>query len=128
VLRTNIDDIRRRAVNDGRRPDSIRFITSFEIIVDSTDSPARAKADQLSAYYNLEGGLVLSSALSGVDWLRYGVDRPIEQFQPTPAGQSWRQLMTPTRGSASRCATTSASSVASRAGCSWVPPRRWPGN
>jgi len=87
VLRANIDDVRRRAVSHGRDPDSIRFITSVEIVTDSTDSAAHAKARELSAYHDLEGGLVLLSALSGVDWSSYGVDRPIEQFD-TDASRS----------------------------------------
>ncbi len=87
VLRRNIDDIRRRAHRHGRSPGSIKFLTSVEIVVDSTDSAARAKADELAAYHDLEGGLVLLSALSGVDWSRYGVDRPIEQFD-TDASRS----------------------------------------
>ncbi|BBZ32828.1 NtaA/DmoA family FMN-dependent monooxygenase [Mycolicibacterium confluentis] len=80
VLRANIDDIRRRAVDYGRRADAIKFLTSIEIVVDSTDSAAQAKARDLSSYHDLQGGLVLLSALSGVDWSDYGVDRPIEQF------------------------------------------------
>lgn len=87
VLRANIDDVRRRAVGHGRDPDSIRFITSVEIVTDSTDSAARAKAEELAAYHDIEGGLVLLSALSGVDWSSYGVDRPIEQFD-TDASRS----------------------------------------
>jgi FMN-dependent oxidoreductase (nitrilotriacetate monooxygenase family) len=87
VLRANIDDIRRRAVAHGRKPDSIKFITSVEIVTDSTDSAAQAKADELSNYHDLESGLVLLSALSGVDWSGYGVDRPIEQFE-TDASRS----------------------------------------
>jgi long-chain alkane monooxygenase len=87
VLRANIDDIRRRAVAHGRKPDSIKFITSIEVVVDTTDRAARAKADELSAYHDLESGLVLLSALSGVDWSEYGVDRPIEQFD-TDASRS----------------------------------------
>ncbi len=38
-------------------------------------------------YHDLEAGLVLLSALSGVDWSQYGVDRPIEQFD-TDASRS----------------------------------------
>lgn len=87
VLRANIVDIRRRAAAFGRNPDSIKFITSVEIVTDSTDSAARAKADELSSYHDLESGLVLLSALSGVDWSEYGVDRPIEQFE-TDASRS----------------------------------------
>lgn len=87
VLRANIDDVRRRAVAAGRRPGAIKFLTSVEIVVDSTDSAARRKADELAAHHDLEGGLVLLSALSGVDWSRYGVDRPIEQFD-TDASRS----------------------------------------
>jgi FMN-dependent oxidoreductase (nitrilotriacetate monooxygenase family) len=87
VLRANIEDIRRRAVAHGRRPDSIKFLTSVEIVTDSTDSAARAKAADLAKYHDLEAGLVLLSALSGVDWSEYGVDRPIEQFD-TDASRS----------------------------------------
>lgn len=87
VLRKNIDDVKRRAVAHGRNPDSIKFITSVEIVTDSTDSAARAKAEDLATYHDLEGGLVLLSALSGVDWSQYGVDRPIEQFD-TDASRS----------------------------------------
>ncbi|MCV7418368.1 NtaA/DmoA family FMN-dependent monooxygenase [Mycolicibacterium litorale] len=87
VLRANIDDVRRRAAALGRRPDAIKFLTSVEIVVDSTDSAAHAKAGELAAHHDLEGGLVLLSALSGVDWSRYGVDRPIEQFD-TDASRS----------------------------------------
>jgi FMN-dependent oxidoreductase (nitrilotriacetate monooxygenase family) len=87
VLRANIDDVRRRAVAHGRNPDSIKFLTSIEIVTDTTDSAARAKADELSRYHDLDAGLVLLSALSGVDWSTYGVDRPIEQFD-TDASRS----------------------------------------
>ena len=87
VMWTNIDDVRRRAVAHGRRPEAIKFITSVEIVVDSSDSAARAKAGELAEYHDLEGGLVLLSALSGVDWSRYGPDRPIEQFD-TDASRS----------------------------------------
>lgn len=87
VLRANIDDVRRRAHRHGRDPGSIKFLTSVEIVVDSSDSAARAKADDLASYHDLEGGLVLLSALSGIDWSRYGVDRPIEQFD-TDASRS----------------------------------------
>jgi FMN-dependent oxidoreductase (nitrilotriacetate monooxygenase family) len=87
MLRRNVDDVRRRAVGHGRSPDSIKFVTSIEIVVDGTDSAAKAKASDLSRYHDLEGGLVLLSALSGVDWAEYGVDRPIEQFD-TDASRS----------------------------------------
>ncbi len=87
VLRANVDDIRRRAAGHGRDPRSIRFITSVEIVTDATDSAAEAKAEELATYHDLEGGLVLLSALSGVDWSTYGVDRPIEQFD-TDASRS----------------------------------------
>ena len=87
VLRSNIDDVRRRAVAHGRRPDRIKFLTSVEIVVDSTDAAAAAKARELAAHHDLNGGLVLLSALSGVDWSDYDVDQPIEQFE-TDASRS----------------------------------------
>ena len=74
-------------MSHGRSPDSVRFLSSVEIVVDSTQRAAQAKADELARYTDLEGGLVLLSALSGVDSSTYGVDRPIEQFE-TDASQS----------------------------------------
>ncbi len=87
VLRANIDDVRRRAALHGRRPDSIKFLTSVEIVVDSTDSAAHAKARELAGFHDLEGGLVLLSALSGVDWSAYDVDDPVRHFE-TDASRS----------------------------------------
>jgi long-chain alkane monooxygenase len=87
VVRSRVVDVRRRAVEHGRSPDSVRFLSSVEIVVDSTQRAAQAKADELSRYTDLDGGLVLLSALTGVDWSTYGVDRPIEQFD-TDACQS----------------------------------------
>ena len=88
VLRANIDDIRRRAVGAWSRS-ATRSSSSppSRSSPTATDSAARAKADDLARYHDLEGGLVLLSALSGVDWSTYGVDRPIEQFD-TDASRS----------------------------------------
>ena len=99
VLRANIDDVRRRAVAHGRRPDSIKFLTSVEVVTDSTDSAARAKADELAKYHDLEGGLVLLSALSGVDWspVRGGSSRS-NSSTPMPADPSSRRSTTPMPG------------------------------
>ncbi len=87
VMRSRVDDVRRRAVQHGRSADGVRFLSSVEIVVDSTGRAAQAKADELARYTDLEGGLVLLSALTGVDWSTYDVDRPIEQFE-TQACQS----------------------------------------
>jgi len=53
VLRANIDDVRRRAAAHGRDPGSLKFITSVEIVTDSTDSAARSKADDLARFHDL---------------------------------------------------------------------------
>ena len=83
----NIEDVRRRAVAHGRRPDSIKFLTSVEVVTDSTDLAAQAKAGDLAKYHDLEAGLVLLSALSGVDWSATVWIVPIEQFD-TDASRS----------------------------------------
>lgn len=87
VLRDNIIDIRRQAVGHGRDPGSIKFLTSVEVVVDETDAAAHAKAAELAAHHDLEAGLVLLSALSGVDWSGHGVDQPIDEFD-TDASRS----------------------------------------
>jgi FMN-dependent oxidoreductase (nitrilotriacetate monooxygenase family) len=87
VLRRNIDDIRSQAVAAGRKPEHIKFITSVTVVVDSTDAAAEAKANDLRRFRDPRGGLVLLSALSGVDWSGYDLDRPIHQFE-TDASRS----------------------------------------
>lgn len=87
VIAARVRDVRRRAVEHGRGARAVRFLSSVEIVVDTTQRTAQAKADELARYTDLEGGLVLLSALTGVDWSAYDVDRPIEQFD-TDACQS----------------------------------------
>ena len=94
MLRGNIDDVRRRAVAPWPRPDSIKFLTSIEIVTDRTDSAARAKADELAKYHDLEGGLVLLSALSGVDWSTTGWTARSSSSTPMPAVPSSRRSTT----------------------------------
>jgi long-chain alkane monooxygenase len=108
VLHANIDDVRRRAAAHGRTPDSIKFVTSIGVVVDSTDSAARAKADELSAYHDLEGGLVLLSALSGWTGRSTGWTGRSSTSTPTRAVRSWQRSMIQTFGGASPCVTTSA--------------------
>ncbi|MFC5744493.1 NtaA/DmoA family FMN-dependent monooxygenase [Actinomadura rugatobispora] len=90
VLRRNVDDIRSRAAGHGRRPEHVKFITSVTVVVDDTDRAAEAKARDLRRFRDTRGGLVLLSALSGVDWSEHDLDRPIEEFrhrrQPLGAG------------------------------------------
>ncbi|GIF24049.1 FMN-dependent oxidoreductase (nitrilotriacetate monooxygenase family) [Actinoplanes tereljensis] len=87
VLRRNIDDIRAQAVAAGRKPSNLKFLTSVTVVVDRTDAAAEAKAADLRRFRDTRGGLVLLSALSGVDWSGYDLDRPIHQFE-TDASRS----------------------------------------
>ncbi|MGK5683942.1 LLM class flavin-dependent oxidoreductase [Actinoplanes sp. URMC 104] len=87
VLRRNIADIREQAAGFGRKPEHLKFLTSVTVVVDRTDEAARAKAAELRRYRDTRGALVLLSALTGVDWSRYDLDRPIEQFE-TDASRS----------------------------------------
>ncbi|ROO85871.1 FMN-dependent oxidoreductase (nitrilotriacetate monooxygenase family) [Actinocorallia herbida] len=87
TLRRNIDDVRRRAVGHGRRPEHLKFITSVTVVVAETDRAAAAKAADLRRFRDTRGGLVLLSALSGVDWSAHDLDRPIEEFE-TDASRS----------------------------------------
>jgi FMN-dependent oxidoreductase (nitrilotriacetate monooxygenase family) len=87
VLRRNVEDIRRQSVALGRRPEHLRFITSVTTVVDVSDSAAQAKARDLARFQDPQGGLVLLSALTGVDWSQHDLDEPIERFD-TDASRS----------------------------------------
>jgi long-chain alkane monooxygenase len=66
----NVRAIRRRAAEEGRDPDNLRFIVMATIIVAPTDAEARDKHAELERYVDPEGLLALYSGLSGFDLSR----------------------------------------------------------
>lgn len=66
----------RRAIliQQGRKPDSVRFLTGIFIVVDETDEKAQAKFQDLLQYADLEGTAALFGGWSGTDLANFSDD------------------------------------------------------
>lgn len=80
-IRRSADAIRARAVELGRAPNAIRFITAVTIVTAATDEAAQAKYEDYLSYASEEAALSLFSAWTGVDWARYPLDEPLEYIE-----------------------------------------------
>lgn len=54
-------------IQQGRQPDSVRFLTGIFIVVDETDEKAQAKYEDLLQYADLEGTAALFGGWTGTD-------------------------------------------------------------
>ncbi|WP_334175152.1 LLM class flavin-dependent oxidoreductase [Pseudoxanthobacter sp.] len=86
-IRRSVEAIRARAVELGRAPDAIRFITAVAVVPAATDEAAEAQYRDYLSYTSREAALALFSAWTGVDWSQYALDHPLEYIE-TNAGRS----------------------------------------
>jgi FMN-dependent oxidoreductase (nitrilotriacetate monooxygenase family) len=77
VVAPRVADIRARARQHGRNPDDILIFLGVCIIVDRTETAARAKERDYRQYVSTEGALALLSGWSGIDFSKYDLDEPI---------------------------------------------------
>ncbi|KAK7725324.1 hypothetical protein SLS63_008186 [Diaporthe eres] len=61
-------------IQQGRKPDSVRFLTGIFIVVDETDEKAQAKFEDLLQYADLEGTAALFGGWSGTDLANFSDD------------------------------------------------------
>ncbi|MDM0059062.1 LLM class flavin-dependent oxidoreductase [Variovorax fucosicus] len=61
----------------GRAPQSVRILTSIEVIVAPTDVEAHEKVEDYARYAQPEAALAQFAAATGIDFSRYGPDEPI---------------------------------------------------
>ncbi|KAL2819601.1 luciferase-like domain-containing protein [Aspergillus cavernicola] len=67
AVRKSVDDIRARAIQHGRDPNSIKTITGILVVVDETDEKAQAKWEDYLSYVDLEGAATLFGGWTGTD-------------------------------------------------------------
>lgn len=73
-VKKSVDDIRQRAVEQGRDPATIKLIAGILIIVDETDEKAQAKYEEYLSYADLDGSLTLFGGWTGVDLDKWSDD------------------------------------------------------
>lgn len=78
MARTLVDDIRRRAAELGRDPQSLKFLVIVTVIVAETDEQAQAKLRDYASYASVEGALARYSALMHIDFSTLDPDVPLE--------------------------------------------------
>jgi len=100
-VRDNVRRIRQQAVEHGRAPDNIKFITAVAVIVAETDIAAREKFDEYYGYYDPVTSIIHYSSMTGVDFadtprdtiVRYqkteASQSVLKQFDPATSGRQW---------------------------------------
>jgi FMN-dependent oxidoreductase (nitrilotriacetate monooxygenase family) len=91
--RSVVEDIRRRAVAAGRRPDDVKAFVGVTVIVAPTEAEAQDKFAEYREYASVEGALAHFSASVGLDFAAYDPDEPIS-FVKTDANNSALEAIT----------------------------------
>jgi alkanesulfonate monooxygenase SsuD/methylene tetrahydromethanopterin reductase-like flavin-dependent oxidoreductase (luciferase family) len=82
-VKKNVDDIRVRAAEHGRAPNSIKLLVGMTLFVDETDEAAKAKYEEYLSYTDLEGSMSLFGGWTGADLAEFSDD---EDFKFTKLG------------------------------------------
>lgn len=75
--KSQIQDVRSRAVIYGRRPEDILFLQGLSFVVGSTEEEARRKENEVDDYLSLDGMLAHMSGATGADLGDIPWDQPI---------------------------------------------------
>lgn len=87
VIGPRVADIRRLAVEAGRRADDVTIFSLATVVTGPTDAAAEAKLADYRRYVSHEGALTLMSGWTGVDFSTYGLDQRVAHVE-TEAGRS----------------------------------------
>jgi FMN-dependent oxidoreductase (nitrilotriacetate monooxygenase family) len=101
TLQTDIDsmrafrnDIRKRAVQHGRDPDSIKVLPAIQPVVGETTVIAKMRRDHLASLVTLDVALATVSAHTGLDLRNQPLDQPLKDLAvETGARGSFDQLL-----------------------------------
>lgn len=88
-----VKDLRVKAKEEGRNPESLKVFALFTPIVGETEEVAWAKYNELASYISYEGALSLLSGWSGVDFSQYDLDDEIKYIE-TNAIKSMLEVLT----------------------------------
>ena len=77
VTKSIVQDLRNRAVANGRASDDIKIFVGVVVVTDKTEALANEKLREYQRYASAAGGLTHFSASIGEDLSRYGLDEPI---------------------------------------------------
>jgi len=81
VIAPRVADIRRLAEAHGRGGDAIKIFSMMTVVLGSTVNEAQEKLAELKNYCSPEGGLVLMSGWTGVDFSAFGLDDEVRHVE-----------------------------------------------
>jgi alkanesulfonate monooxygenase SsuD/methylene tetrahydromethanopterin reductase-like flavin-dependent oxidoreductase (luciferase family) len=75
------DDVRARAVEQGRHPDDVKVLFLVDVTVGATDDEARRQfdAEHSASMANPEGELAMMGFTTNIDFSRLDLDRPVSE-------------------------------------------------
>jgi long-chain alkane monooxygenase len=93
IIKKNIEDLRARAVANGRKKDQIKAFASLTVIVAPTNEEAENKLAEYTSYFSKEASFQHFSGSSGYDLSMYD-DNEILHYVPTNHNQTAAQQFT----------------------------------
>ena len=79
-MRSYADDLRARAVAQGRRLDDIKIIFALQVVVDESRSAAEEKLSKLKSKIPVDASLAIMSGHIGYDFSRLALDEYVGQI------------------------------------------------
>lgn len=86
-VRSNVDNIRRAAKEEGRNANNVKFFVGINVIVAATDKEAKALREEYLTFADQEGALALFGGWKGIDLSGYA-DNDDFRFSDSPRIQS----------------------------------------
>jgi alkanesulfonate monooxygenase SsuD/methylene tetrahydromethanopterin reductase-like flavin-dependent oxidoreductase (luciferase family) len=80
-MRGYADDLRARAVKQGRKPDDIKVIFALQVVVDETRVAAEEKLAKMKAKIPIDAALAIMSGHIGYDFSKLALDEHVGQIQ-----------------------------------------------
>ncbi len=87
VIAPRVADIRRLAIENGRRGEDIQLFSLMTVVLGETEAQARAKYEEYRAYASHQGALTLMSGWTGVDFSTFDLDQQVRHVT-NDAGRS----------------------------------------
>jgi FMN-dependent oxidoreductase (nitrilotriacetate monooxygenase family) len=84
------DNIRSRAAESGRDPDSLKMVAAVQPIIGENEAIAREKQAYLREHVSIDGALGLMSTFSGVDLTQFPLSEPLDTIIASVGGFSGR--------------------------------------
>lgn len=92
-LRRTIEDLTKRLVANGRKPDDMHFMAGRAYIIGSTEEEARRKDKEIQDLYNdTEYCVAYMSSLIGLDLSAVDIDKPVGNFETDAIQGTFRAL------------------------------------